>query len=108
MKYIENQWTTKQLFEYFDIDPYSTFGSSGQFHATHMIFKKNKNLKLILRQFDELINYDPYLISDKYSKENQIQNLKKTDMIKAFLVYLVRFMDVLKFQETRLVFRNIR
>ena len=77
MKYIENQWTTKQLFEYFDIDPYSTFGSSDQFHATHMIFKKNKNLKLILRQFDELINYDPYLISDKYSKENQIPEFKE-------------------------------
>jgi len=77
MKYIENQWTTKEIFNYFEVDPNSKFGTSGQFQATHMIFKKNENLELILKRFGDLLNFDPYLITDKYSTINQSDTFKE-------------------------------
>ena len=48
MKHIENEWTSKELFNYFGIDPFSEIGKSGQYHATHMIFKKIKSCLNIL------------------------------------------------------------
>jgi|TARA_B110000881_G_C18568719_1_gene514324 hypothetical protein len=76
MKYIENQWTTREIFNFFNLDPYSDYGLSGQFHATHMIFKKNTNLTQMFNHFEELINHDPYLITDKYNQKNQIDDFK--------------------------------
>lgn len=71
MKHIENQWTSKELFNFFGIDPYSNLGTSGQFHATHMIFKKNKDLKEYFETYKNLLDQDPLLITDYYDK-NQI------------------------------------
>ena len=36
----EKDWTTRELFDYFEIDPFSEIGASTQLEATHMIFKK--------------------------------------------------------------------
>ncbi len=76
MDFVENQWTTKEIFNYFDINPESSHGKSGQFHATHMIFKKNENSLEILNSFKELLNKDPYLITDIYNENGQIDSFK--------------------------------
>ena len=39
----EKDWSTKELFHYFDIDPFSDIGLNTQLEATHMIFKKNEH-----------------------------------------------------------------
>jgi len=70
MEYIENEWTTKEIFEYFNIDLNSDFGNSGQLHATHMLFKKNKNTEKIFLEFKKLLEFNPYLITDRYN-DNQ-------------------------------------
>ena len=76
MEFIENEWTTKEIFNYFNLQPNSSFGTSGQFHATHMIFKKNENSLEILNSFRELLNKDPFLITDKYNNNSQIDSFK--------------------------------
>jgi len=77
MEYLENEWTTKEIFNYFNLKPDSSHGTSGQFHATHMIFKKNSNVIAMLDSFEELLNFDPYLITDKYNSFDQIENFKE-------------------------------
>jgi len=76
MKYIENEWTTKELFQYFNLDPYSEIGKSGQFHATHMIFKKNDLLTEYMKKYRKLLTDNPLLITDYYVK-NQIPEFKE-------------------------------
>ena len=72
MKYIENQWTSKELFNYFNLNPNSDIGKSGQYHATHMIFKKDNDLVGYFEKYKQLLNEDPLLITDYYDK-NQIE-----------------------------------
>ena len=40
-QFIENSYTTKQLFEFFRTTPFSTIGTSTQLQAGHMFFKNN-------------------------------------------------------------------
>jgi len=67
MEYIENEWTTKEIFKYFDISLESKEGNEGQLHATHMLFKKNSNALKIFSEFKKLLEHNPYLITDKYN-----------------------------------------
>tara|TARA_Y100000816_G_scaffold154767_1_gene110328 strand:+ start:2380 stop:3261 length:882 start_codon:yes stop_codon:yes gene_type:complete len=76
MKHIENEWTSKELFNYFGIDPFSEIGKSGQYHATHMIFKKNKELSEYFDIYKELLNKDKLLITDFY-ENNQIDGFNE-------------------------------
>ena len=76
MLYKENEWTSRELFNYFSVSPESSIGTSGQYHATHMIFKKDKNLEEYFYKYKKLLNEDPFLITDKY-QNNQISNFKE-------------------------------
>lgn len=73
----ENQWTTSQLFDYFNIDPRSEVGNSVQLEATHMIFKKNKHTSEYFNEYKKLLKFDPYLITDKYNNLNQSSYFKE-------------------------------
>ena len=44
---------------------------SPQIEATNIIFKKNDHSKNFLREFERLLEFDPYLVTDKY---NSFQN----------------------------------
>ena len=71
-QHIENNWTSRQLFKYFGVDPYSTIGKSTQLEATQMIFIKNKDTFEYLNNFSKVIDDDMFLISDKYNNEDQL------------------------------------
>ena len=73
----ENQWTTSQLFDYFNIDPLSEVGDSVQLEATHMIFKKNKHTSEYFNEYKKLLKFDPHLITDKYNNLNQSSYFKE-------------------------------
>jgi len=76
-QHIERDWTTKQLFEYFNIDPYSTIGESTQFEATQMIFIKSKETIEYFNDFSRVVDYDMFLISDMYNDVNQLDSFKE-------------------------------
>ena len=69
--FIEREWTTKHLFDYFDVSLSSKIAKSSQIEATNIIFKKNDHSKNFLREFERLLEFDPYLVTDKY---NSFQN----------------------------------
>ncbi len=71
---LEYQWTINELFEYFKIDKNSSEYSSVQKEATHLIFKKNDHSMTFLNKYKKVLDYDPWLITDKYNQVNQINN----------------------------------
>ncbi len=70
-QFIENSYTTKQLFEYFRTTPFSTIGTSTQLQAGHMFFKKNNHTREFINIFKEVLRADKNLITDMYNNENQ-------------------------------------
>ena len=73
----EKDWSTKELFHYFDIDPFSDTGLNTQLEATHMIFKKNEHTRDYFEKYREILKVDPYLITDKYNLNKQIDSFKE-------------------------------
>ena len=67
--YLEKYWATKEIFKYFNIDIDSQIANSKQFLAGHIIMKKNDLLLEQLDVFKKLLEYDKYLITDKYDSE---------------------------------------
>lgn len=70
--FIEKEWTSKQIFDYFQINQESEIGNSVQLEGGHMIFKKNDHTIHYLEQFRKIIEHDQLLITDFYNKTNQI------------------------------------
>ena len=68
---LEYQWTIKELLEYFKIDQNSSHYSSVQKEATHLIFKNNNHSLSFLNEYKKVLDYDPWLITDKYNQRNQ-------------------------------------
>ncbi len=73
----EKDWTTKELFNYFNIDPLSKIGLNTQLEATHMIFKKNEHTRNYFEEYKKVLKHDPLLITDKYNSNNQIYSFKE-------------------------------
>ena len=69
----ENNWTSKEIFEYFNISPFSSFGISGQYIASTILFQKNINSTNLLDDFNKLLEHAPKLITDDYDDQNQIK-----------------------------------
>lgn len=65
----EKKWTTKQIFDYFDIDIDSEIAISGQLLATVLIIKKNLHSVKIISECLKCIEYDQLLVTDYYSKQ---------------------------------------
>jgi len=76
-KFLEYEWTTSEIFSYFNVDPYSKIGKSVQLEGGHMIFKNVEHTKNYLNEFSKLMEFDKDLITDKYNKKNQIHNFKE-------------------------------
>lgn len=62
---------TKQVFDYFKIDVNNDIVNRGGCVPGALIIKKNKHIELILNEFLKLLDFDPYLVTDKYNKINQ-------------------------------------
>lgn len=65
--YIEKEWTSKELFKYFNIQLDSKIANSPQLMGGHIIFQKNKHTHEYLESFFEVVDYDENLITDYYS-----------------------------------------
>ena len=67
----EKQFTTKELFNYFNIGIESDIATSTQLQAGHMFFKKNKDSLNYFMEYEELLKKDRKLITDYYSSFEQ-------------------------------------
>jgi hypothetical protein len=68
----EDKWTTKEIFEYFNIHADSSdIRESGQFIATVRMFKKNANSMNIVSAWLNALYQNPLLFTDHYNKNNQ-------------------------------------
>jgi len=69
--HIEKNWTSREIFEYFNIDIDSDVGDSIQLLGGHLIFKKNEHTDNFFNIFLKLLRENPLLVTDFY-KEDQI------------------------------------
>ena len=70
-------WTTTEIFNYFNIDPDSEIGKSGQYSNTCFILKKNKHLMDILDIFIKALYDNVLLFTDYYNNEKQNYEFKE-------------------------------
>jgi hypothetical protein len=67
----EKKWTTKEIFDYFDLKVDSKIGKSGQINATVLVMKKCDYLKQLLDKYGKVLDDDMWLFTDKYNGEKQ-------------------------------------
>lgn len=72
--FVEKYYTSKEVFNYFNLEPESEVGNSVQLQAGHMFFKKDNNLVNYFREYELLLDTNTDLITDKYNENNQIVN----------------------------------
>ena len=72
-----NEWTSKELFNFFQISPNSKIGLSTQLEAGHILFKKNNQTDEIIKLFHKVLDYDEELITDYYNDTNQISRFRE-------------------------------
>lgn len=70
---IEKYWTSKELFNYFNIDLKSNIANTTQFEAGHMIFKNNEETRDYINEFKKVVIVDENLINDTYNSSPQIE-----------------------------------
>lgn len=70
----EKYYTSKELFNYFNLKPNSQIGATGQLVGGHIFIKKNKNSIFLINEFKKIIDYDYKLLTDEYNNHTQIQN----------------------------------
>lgn len=71
--HIEKYWTTKRLFQYFNINSGSEIANSNQLIGGHLMFQKNQHTKELLEEFYNVINFDEKLITDFYNQEKNYE-----------------------------------
>jgi len=69
MPHIEKIWTTKEIFNYFDIDLNSKIANTGQILDGILIMKKNKNLIKMNDIWFKVVYDNPLLFTDYYNKK---------------------------------------
>ena len=70
-QYIEKNWTTREIFDYFNVDINSSIANSTQLQAGHMFFKKCTETIEYFNDYEEIITKDKHLITDYYDS-NQV------------------------------------
>ena len=75
--HLEKNWTTKEIFKYFNIDVDSEIGNSEQLIANHFIIRKNKVSIDIFKEFEKLIYNEPDLITDNNNSNGQIPTFRE-------------------------------
>ena len=66
---IEKKYTTKQIFNYFKLSLDSNIANTAQIAGGLLIIRKGNNYHKYFDLFNKVINDGPYLITDKYNKE---------------------------------------
>ena len=76
--HIEKYWTTKEIFNFLNIDINSNIANSTQFEGGHLIFKSNKDSKEYFNEYKKIARFfDENLITDFYNKEKQIDGFNE-------------------------------
>jgi len=73
----EKHWTTKNIFDYFNVDIDSDIANSPQLEATNLIFQKNNHSTHLLKEFTKLLEKDRYLITDKYNSSQKLESFRE-------------------------------
>jgi hypothetical protein len=69
MPHIEKTWTTKEIFEYFNVSINSNIANSGQIMATVNIMKKNSNSIKLVNLWNKALHDNPLLFTDHYNNQ---------------------------------------
>ena len=73
----EKCWTTKEIFNYFKVEPDSEIGNSGQYINTCFIIKKNKHFLKLLDLFLKALHEQPLMFTDYYNTMPQHPEFKE-------------------------------
>ena len=73
---IEKKWTTKEIFNYFNINLDSEIVNSGQYLGGILLMKKNKHCIDFVNYMLKILEKDRFLFTDKYNK-NQMSCFKE-------------------------------
>jgi len=71
MPHLEKIWTTREIFNYFNININHEYANSGQILDGILIMKKNKNLNIIIDEWYNVMNIEPLLFTDYYNKNQE-------------------------------------
>ena len=71
-----NEWTSKELFNFFRFLQIENRLST-QLEAGHILFKKNNQTDEIIKLFHKVLDYDEELITDYYNDTNQISRFRE-------------------------------
>ena len=75
--YLEKYWTIKEIFKYFNFEPESKIGNSGQLISGHMLFRKNLITKNYFQEYENFVNQNSELLTNNLDKLNQIDGFKE-------------------------------
>ena len=68
LKFIEKNWTSTEIFNYFNMDINSKIANTGQIHSTVLIMKNNKKLLNLMDIYNKVLHDKPLLFTDHYNK----------------------------------------
>ena len=75
---VEKKWTTKEIFDHFNVDMNSDIANSGQYLGGLLVMKKNDHLENYIKMLVSTILTKPLLCTDEYNNNgNQIQEFRK-------------------------------
>lgn len=69
MSHLEKKWTTKEIFKYFNVENNLNIIDTGQYTASILIMKKNRNVMNIFNKCLKLLYNNPLLITDYYNNK---------------------------------------
>jgi len=90
----EREWTSKQIFEYFNIPLTSKIALGEQYAANTFMMKKNKTSEKIVNEFLNLLYSDENLITNYYDSINQIDEFKENRNDQSILSVLSKIHEV--------------
>ena len=71
MRNLEKYWTTRQIFEHFNLDLNSNYANSGQIIGGALIMKKTEKLMKIIDECFNVLETNKLLFTDHFNRENQ-------------------------------------
>jgi hypothetical protein len=71
MPHPEKIWTTRQIFQHFNLDLNSDYANSGQILGGILIMKKNEKLLKIIDEYFKVLATNKLLFTDDYNNKNQ-------------------------------------
>jgi len=76
-QWLESTYTTRQIFEAFNLSTTNEHATSGQYHSTILIFVNNHHARDVVAKWLEFIRAHPSLITDAHNKDGQIKSFSE-------------------------------